>query len=209
MRFFSPACLQGGNAFPVKIGRLFDSELRRLVSCLPSRAVEAKASSTTERYSRAFQKFREWASCHREIIPLPSDEVSVAIYLEFLLQSNCSFSALESACCGINWAHNLYGFPTPCNSSLVRNILEARKRKLESLFPKKSLLFLLWWTNYILCIKFAGPSASLPDLRLAAFCVTAYAACLRFNELAALRCCDVKFCGNRFVEITVIKSLDS
>ena len=141
--FFLSACLQGGNAFAVNIGRLFDPELRRLVSCLPSRAVEAKASSTTERYSRAFQKFREWASCHREIIPLPSDEVSVAIYLEFLLQSNCSFSALESACCGINWAHNLYGFPTPCNSSLVRNILEARKRKLENLFPKKSLLFLL------------------------------------------------------------------
>ena len=59
---------------------------------------------------------------------------------------------------------------------------------------------------YELCIKFAGPSASLSDLRLAAICVTAYAAFLRFNELAALRCCDVKFCDNTFVEITIVKS---
>lgn len=77
-------CLQGGNAFADKVGRLLDPELRRLASCLPARAVEAKASSTTERYSRAFQKFREWASCHREITPLPSDDISVALYLEFL-----------------------------------------------------------------------------------------------------------------------------
>ena len=76
-------CLQGGNAFADKVGRLLDPELRRLASCLPARAVEAKASSTTERYSRAFQKFREWASCHHEITPLPSDDISVALYLEF------------------------------------------------------------------------------------------------------------------------------
>ena len=60
-----------------------------------------------------------------------------------------------------------------------------------------------------LCIKFAGPSARLPDLRLADIFVTAHAAFLRFNELAALCCCDVKFCDNTFVEITVIKSLGS
>ena len=183
-------CLHGGNAFADKVGRLLDPELRRLASCLPARAVEAKASSTTERYSRAFQKFREWASCHREITPLPSDDISVALYLEFLLQSNCSISALESACYGISWAHNLYGFPTPCNSSLVKNILEAGKRKLAKPVSKKEPVTPVMINE--LCIKFAGPSASLSDLRLAAICVTAYAAFLRFNELAALRCCDVK-----------------
>ena len=202
--FFFFCCLQGGNAFADKVGRLLDPELRRLASCLPARAVEAKASSTTERYSRAFQKFREWASCHREITPLPSDDISVALYLEFLLQSNCSISALESACYGISWAHNLYGFPTPCNSSLVKNILEAGKRKLAKPVSKKEPVTPVMINE--LCIKFAGPSASLSDLRLAAICVTAYAAFLRFNELAALRCCDVKFCDNTFVEITIVKS---
>ena len=136
-------CLQGGNAFADKVGRLLDPELRRLASCLPARAVEAKASSTTERYSRAFQKFREWASCHREITPLPSDDISVALYLEFLLQSSCSISALESACYGISWAHNLYGFPTPCNSSLVKIFWKLGRGSWQNPFLKKSLLLLL------------------------------------------------------------------
>ena len=32
------------------------------------RAAKAKASSTTERYSRAFQKFREWSACFEEVV---------------------------------------------------------------------------------------------------------------------------------------------
>ena len=40
--FFFFFCLQGGNAFADKVGRLLDPELRRLASCLPARAVEAK-----------------------------------------------------------------------------------------------------------------------------------------------------------------------
>lgn len=47
-----------------------------------------------------------------------------------------------------------------------------------------------------LCTRFAGPSASISDLRLVAICVTAYAAFLRF-KLAALRYCDVKFCDSQ------------
>ena len=28
---------------------------------------------------------------------------------------------------GISWAHNLYGFQSPCDSKLVKNVLEAAK----------------------------------------------------------------------------------
>ena len=61
---------------------------------------------------------------------MPSDELSVALYLDFLLQQSFSYSTPESACYGINWIHNLYGFPSPCDSKLVRNVLEAVKREL-------------------------------------------------------------------------------
>jgi len=53
-----------------------------------------------------------------------------------------------------------------------------------------------------ICNKFAGPNANLYDLRLAAICVTAYSAFLRYNELASLRCCDVSFCDT-FVRIYI------
>ena len=38
------------------------------------------------------------------------------------------------------------------------------------------------------------------------FCVTAFAGFLCFNELANLRCCDVKFCKDKYVELFIAKS---
>ena len=57
-----------------------------------------------------------------------------------------------------------------------------------------------------ICQKFASVRASLSDLRTAAICVTAYAGFLRFNELAFLRCCDVRFCDGKYVELFIAKS---
>ena len=123
--------------FALKIAHLKDSELRKLVADLPLRTIEAKAPSTTDRYSRAFQKFREWSSPYNEVVCLPTDEISVALYLESLIQGGSPYSSLESACYGINWAHNLYGFQSPCDSKLVKNVLEAAKRSLAKPVSKK------------------------------------------------------------------------
>ena len=47
----------------------------------------------------------------------------------------------------------------------------------------------------------------MSDLRTATICVTAYASFfLRFNELAFLRCCDVRFCDGIYVELFIAKS---
>ena len=189
---------EGRCAFASKVTHLRDPELRKLAEGLPLRAAIAKVPSTTERYSRAFQKFREWSACFEEVVCLPSDELSVALHLEFLLQQSFPYSALESACYGINWAHNLYGFPSPCDSKLVRNVLEAAKRELAKPVVKKEPVTPEMISS--ICNRFAGPNANLSDLRLAAICVTAYSAFLRYNELASLRCCDT------FVKIYVFKS---
>ena len=155
------------------MGHFTDPELSRLASCLPLRCVGAKADSTTERYSRAFEKFRFWASSYKEISILPSNYLSVATYLESLLQCNSSYSALEAAVYGIRWAHNLYGFSNPCESNLVKGILESAKRSLSRPIVKKEpatpdMIFSI-------CQKYASENASLSDLRTAAICVTAYA----------------------------------
>ena len=50
--------LQGRCAFASKVAHLRDPELRKLAEGLPLRAAKAKAPSTTERYPRAFLKFR-------------------------------------------------------------------------------------------------------------------------------------------------------
>jgi len=59
------------------VGVLRSPELRRLAECLLLCAIQAKTPSMTERYSRAFQKFRDWSSCHEDIACLPSNELSV------------------------------------------------------------------------------------------------------------------------------------
>ncbi|KAK2549011.1 hypothetical protein P5673_030640 [Acropora cervicornis] len=67
-------------AFASKVAHLPDPELRKLADRLPLRAAKAKAPSTTERYSRAFQNLREWPACFEEFACLSSDELSIALY---------------------------------------------------------------------------------------------------------------------------------
>ena len=137
----------------------------------------AKADSTVERYSRAFEKFRPWAAGYREISVLPTSFLHVATYLEFLVQSNSPYSALEAAVYGIRWAHDLFGLPNPCDSNLVKGILESAKRSLSRPIVKKEPVT----PDMVLgiCRKFASANANLSDLRTAAICVTAFAGFLR------------------------------
>jgi len=60
--------LQGGHVIALKVGVLRSPELRRLAVWLLFRAIQAKTPSTTERYSTAFQKFRDWSSCERRLL---------------------------------------------------------------------------------------------------------------------------------------------
>lgn len=94
-------------------------------------------------------------------------------------------------------------FRSPCDSKLVKNVLEAAKRGLAKPVSKKEPVTPAMILD--ICNRFAGPDANLSDLRLATICVTAYTAFLRYNELASLRCCDVSFCDS-FVKIYVYKS---
>ena len=84
--------LQGRCAFASKVAHLRDPELRKLAEGLPLRAAKAKAPSTTERYSRAFQKFREWSACFEEVVctssySLRSTGMSYARTREIVLQA--------------------------------------------------------------------------------------------------------------------------
>ena len=76
--------MQGARALSTFGGRFSDPELSPLASSLPLRCLGAKADSTTERYSRAFEKFRVWAASYKEISVLPTNFLHVATYLEFL-----------------------------------------------------------------------------------------------------------------------------
>ena len=146
--------LLGARALSTFAVQFTDPELSRLASCLPLRCLGAKADSTTECYSRAFEKF--------------------------------------------------YGLPNPCESSLAKGVLESAKRSFSRPVVKKEPVTPDMIFN--ICQKYASVNASLSDLRTASICVTAHAGFLRYSELAYLRCCDVKFCNNEYVELFIAKS---
>lgn len=43
-----------------------------------------------------------------------------------------------------------------------------------------------------ICNRFAGPNANLSDVCLSSICIATYLAFLRYNELASLRCRDIR-----------------
>ena len=153
--FPSVCFLQGARALSTFGGRFTDPELSRLASSLPLRCLGAKADSTTERYSRAFEKFRVWAASYKEISVLPTNVLHVATYLEFLFQSNLSYSALEAAVYGIRWAHDLFGLSNPCGSNLVKGILKSAKISLCRPVAKKEPVTpgMIFWRMSEICIS--------------------------------------------------------
>ena len=145
-----------------------------------------------------------WTSSFPEITPSPTRPLDVALYLEHLIESDTSSSVLHSASCGISWANKLYGFPDPCQDPLVRNILEAGA--LISAKPVVKNNPITPDMIFLICSKYASPSANLSSLRLAALFITAYCAFLRFDELAKLHCCDVNFHNLDYVKISIVSS---
>jgi hypothetical protein len=174
---------------------------------MTKRLIEAKAPSTVDKYSRGFGMFKTWTARYRQLTALPANSSTVGLYLEYLLENNSPYSKLESAFYSINWAHSMYGFPNPCGSGFVRNLLEAAKRKLAKPIRKKDPITLQMLTE--LCEKYATENSNLSDLRIAALCGVGFHAFFRFNELGSLRCCDVNFVsaeGERFVALTITQS---
>ena len=104
------------------------------------------------------------------------------IYLRHLMTTEAkTASPLESAVHSIAWFHQLGGRPSPSDHPLVRSILASAQKepitvsKLEQLVAYK-----------------ADSMASLYNIRSVVICLLAFAAFLRFDELAKLVRSDVK-----------------
>lgn len=187
-----------------RTGHLLDPRLKELAAGLPLRCVGAKADSTTDRYSRGFQKFKAWVSQFSELSSLPTNSLTLCLYLEHLIKSGSPYSALETAFYSVRWAHNIYDLRNPCDSECVSLVLESAKRILSKPVVKKEPVTPEMLS--LICNVYAFEGANLSQLRIAAICVTAFAGFLRFNEVAGLRCCDVTICGDSHVQLYIMKS---
>ena len=186
------------------LGGLQDPELKRLATSLSDTVLHSRAGSTATKYLYAFQRWREWAGPHREVAVFPVQKVHFALYLQHLGEAVQSKAAVEEAVNAIGWVHQLAGHPPIVASPFVRATLAGLQRKLaKPKVPKEPIT-----TDILVAlVDSLGPTPTLADIRLAASCLLAFAAFLRYDELAKLRCCDVRFTAQSMsVHITSSKT---
>ena len=114
------------------------TELKSLFSNFIKSVVDSRAKSTVKKYVGCFRCFLNWADKYKEIIsPLPCTELHVGLYLQHLMETTNHFSSVESDFNSIKWAHQMAGVSDSCISEVIKNIVEASKRKLRRPIEKK------------------------------------------------------------------------
>ena len=118
----------------------------------------------------------------------PAKALHVAIYLASIIQTANSPSPLIHAFYSLKWIHNIGGHDSPTDSYLVKNVLDAGKRRLSKPVCKKEPI-----TTEIIEKIYKDLYQVNKTLRTLCAILVAYAGFLRSQELLAIRRCDINF----------------
>ena len=172
------------------VGELQDPELKRLAAYLPQTVMSSRADSTVTKYLHAFRRWKEWADTQAEISVFPIQVAHFALYLQHVGQSTQSKSAVEEAVNAAGWINRLSGEPPISASPFIQMTLAGLQRQLAKPKSRKEPV-----TAEMLAVLVdsLGVAPSLSEVRLAAIALLSFAAFLRNDELAKLKCCDLTF----------------
>ena len=168
---------------------MVDDELKELAQFLPSVVLRAKAPSTVQKYSGAFKRWKAWAGQKDEVPVYPAKPLHIALYLTYLIKKSVTSAPVEEAVNALSWVHQVGTVEDPTRHTLVVQVLQGAKRILAHRVQKKEPI-----TPEILLSlveRFGQQSATLADIRLITMCLVAFAAFLRYSEVAGLKESDV------------------
>ena len=177
--------------------------LQSLAEGLPQLALSSKAPSTTLKYSRAFDRWKRWASRFPEVQAFPASPLGISLYLNDLRKESGSKSAMEAAVYGLKWVHEMAGLDNPTDHPLVRSVLEGAHRQLGKPINKKEPVTVEMLQKLV--EQFGGSGASLSDIRSLALCLLAFSGFLRYDEIVRCRFSDIKFCED-YMELFIASS---
>ena len=163
--------------------------LQSLASSLPDFALASRAPSTSSTHFSSYNRWRSWAREHGLTV-FPASPFHFAIYLRHLMTEAKTASPLESAVHSIAWFHQLGGEPSPSDHPLVKSTLAGAQRLLAHQTTKKEPITVSQLEQLV--ASKADSMASLYNIRSVVICLLAFAAFLRFDELAKLVRSDVK-----------------
>ena len=169
---------------------LRDPSLRELASRLESTVIASRATGTTDAYRRAFLRWRRFAASLDEIQAFPAKPEHVALYLQHVLDTTKSHSAVDSAIYRIQWAHNLAGIPSPTNSPIVHAISRASKRIFGTRVSNKKEPISPEMIRTLVDISNLD---NLLELRNVCIFLLAYAGFFRIEEVLHIRYGDISF----------------
>ena len=121
----------------------------------------------------------------------------VALYLHYRMVTVKHHSTIESSYYDIKWAHNTADVSDPCETDIVRRIVEASKRELNR--PIMADLIKLLFP------KFNTVNSTLKGLRLLVICALSYTEFLRYDELSNIKANNITFYED-YVDICIDKS---
>ena len=165
------------------------SALQSLAISLPDVALASTAPSTSSKYFSSYNRWRSWAREHGLTVFLVSP-FHFAIHLRHLMTGAKTASPLESAVHSITWFHQLGGEPSPSDHPLVKSTLAGAQHVLARQTIKKEPISVSQLEQLV--ASKAHSMASLYNIRSIVICLLAFAAFLRFDELAKLVRSDVR-----------------
>ena len=147
----------------------------------------SRADSTVKKYNHARAAWELWCRMNR-VSPNCINHENIARYLIYMYHNNAPYSRIESAFYAIRWS--LDSSPStaqlnPCDSRFLRLLLDGLKRLLARPVSRKEPIT----AEILASIISKFDKGDLKGLRLCSMLLLAYAAFLRYNELANLKVC--------------------
>ena len=166
-----------------------DLELGSLADSLPDVALAGRAPSTATKYSATYARWKRWVLV-QGLPVFSASPYHFVLYLRHLMEEAKTAAPTESAVHAISWVHHLAGERSPSEHLLVKEVLAGAQRLLAHDTSKKEPIIVAQ-LEQLVNFK-ALKMASLYDIRSVLICLLAFAAFLRFDELAKLVRSDVE-----------------
>ena len=158
-----------------------------MASKLPDAFTASWADTTAWKCIGTIRQWKDWAAQHG-MHAIPTKDFGFALYQQHLADTSRSKAAVDEACYALAWIHATAGLTSPTNFSFLGATKEGLQKSLAKPIVQKSSFTV---EMLVAVVEDTQHSGALADLRLATACLLAFARFLHFNELVALRPCDV------------------